>query len=492
MAVNSPKKILVAGAGVAGLAVAARLAAAGHQVTVIEKNPYPGGKLSSLNAQGFRFDMGPSLFTLPSLMHQLFSDCGKNLQDYFKYQKLDEITRYFFSSGKELIASSDSTKFAKSCEVLFGEPAPRVQRYLMHCQKLYNLTADLFLAQSLHQLKGFMNLKTLRLILKVHHLHLFSTLDAFNKKKFRSPELVQLFNRYATYNGSSPYQTPATLSVIPHLEFGLGAYLPQNGMHDITQALYKLCIDLGVEFHFSRKITSIHTKDNKVSGVQTADAFFAADQVVSNADVYQTYTRLMPHIKPPQSIQRQLSSSGLIFYWGINRNFPQLGLHNIFFGNDYPAEFRFIFENAELPDDITVYLNITSKHCPNDAPEGSENWFVMVNVPPNPQRVNQELRRAIKERVLKKLSSRLGVDISAHIVFENHLDPSMIEEKTGSHMGALYGSASNSMFSAFLRQKNRADSPKGLYFCGGSVHPGGGIPLCLFSAGITAGIIAQE
>lgn len=492
MAVNSRKKILVAGAGVAGLAVAARLAAAGYRVTVIEKNTYPGGKLNALNAQGFRFDMGPSLFTLPSLMHQLFSECGKTLHDYFKYQKLDEITRYFFPSGKELIASTDATKFAKSCELLFGEPAPRVQAYLKHCQKLYELTSDLFLAQSLHQLKGFMNLKTLRLILKIHHLHLFSTLDAFNKKSFRSPELVQLFNRYATYNGSSPYQTPATLSVIPHLEFGLGAYLPQQGMHDITRALFKLCSDLGVEFHFSQKIIAIQTKDKKVCGLQTTDAFYDADLVVSNADVHQTYTRLLPDMKPPQSIQRQLSSSGLIFYWGINRTFPQLGLHNIFFGNDYPAEFRFIFEDGELPDDITVYLNITSKHCPKDAPEGSENWFVMVNVPPNPLKVNDQMRAAIKTIILKKLSSRLGVDIRSHIVFENHLDPAQIEEKTGSHMGALYGSASNSMFSAFLRQKNRADAPKGLYFCGGSVHPGGGIPLCLFSAGITAGLIAQE
>jgi len=490
MAVTPSRTVAVAGAGISGLAVAARLAAVGYKVIVLEKNHWPGGKLTCMEQEGFYFDMGPSLFTMPRLMEELFADCGKNISDYFQYRSLPEITRYFFHGGKRLTASASPEQFAETCRQVLGEPAEKVKKYLEDAGILFGLTEELFLGQSLHKLSGFLNLKTLRLIFNIRRMHLFDTLHSFNSKRFSTPEMVQLFNRFATYNGSSPYKTPATLSVIPHLEFGIGAYLPKNGMHDITKAVFALAKDLGVEFCFGEEIVRIQHARGKVDGVQTPVRFIPADLVVSNADVFHTYTRFLPELKIPSRVKTaEPSSSGLIFYWGINRSFPELCLHNIFFGKDYPGEFRFLFEKGDVPEDVTIYLNITSKHCSGHAPEGCENWFVMVNVPSAPSRVGAECQDRIRSMVIKRLSEELGCSISEHIVLEQRLDPAGIELRTGSTHGALYGSSSNSPLSAFLRHRNDSKKMKGLYFCGGSVHPGGGIPLCLYSAKITAGLI---
>jgi phytoene dehydrogenase-like protein len=257
--------------------------------------------------------------------------------------------------------------------------------------------------------------------------------------------------------------------------------------------LYQLSRRKGVRYHFSKLVQHIDFQKDKITGLRAADGVsHAFDAVVSNMDVYYTYRRLLPERPQPERILRQpKSTSALIFYWGIRRDFAELGLHNILFSADYRAEFA-AHERGQVTDDPTVYINITSKNTPTDAPpEGGENWFVMVNTPCDQGQDWDALIPRIRQQVIDKVSRRLGVDLASLIACEAVLDPREIDRRTSSHLGALYGYSSNNQMAAFLRHANFSRDLRGLYFVGGSVHPGGGIPLCLLSAQITSELIGS-
>ena len=338
-----------------------------------------------------------------------------------------------------------------------------------------------------------MNWLTLRALLKINRLDLFQPLYNTLESYFKNPKSLQFFSRHATYNGSSPYQTPGIMSLIPHLEMHFGTYYPEGGMRSITESLYQLALRQGVKFHFSEKVTSIDLRNGKAIGISTAKGSYPFDMVVSNMDVVPTYRKLLKGIKAPEkTLAQERSSSALIFYWGIKRIFNDLDLHNIFFSDEYKEEFKCIFEKKTLSEDPTVYVNISSKHTPTDAPEGGENWFVMINAPGNYGQNWEELIELSRERILNKLSRLLGENIKELIETEFVWDPRGIEAKTDSFLGALYGAASNDRMAAFLRHPNKAPQISNLYFCGGSVHPGGGIPLCVQSGKIVSELINED
>jgi len=505
------KTAAVIGAGIAGIAASIRLANKGYDVQVFETNAYPGGKLSSFELKGYRFDAGPSLFTMPHLVDELFQLSGKNPQDYFDYLRLDETCRYFWDDGVKLTAHANQQAFAEEIEAKLGEPAAHVLAHLRDSAVKYDVTEKLFLHRSLHKIGTYFNRDALKGYLNMHRLDAFTTMNRANERHFQNPRVVQLFNRYATYNGSDPYQTPATMNIIPHLEYNIGAFFPKKGMVDITNSLVKLAQDSGVTFHFNTKVTHLETEAKRVRSLsfeQTQDSGHKTvidpsyrrddnkpttqdyDIVVSNMDVVNTFRKLLPNAKQPERILRQpKSSSALIFYWGIKQQFPALGLHNIFFSNDYRAEFTHLFEKKTLYNDPTIYVNITSKHKLDDAPDESENWFVMVNAPNNDGQDWNDLINKTREAILKKLSHNLGVNITELIECEEILDPRLIESKTSSSQGALYGNSSNNRFAAFLRHANFSREFQNLYFVGGSVHPGGGIPLAILSAKIATDLM---
>lgn len=489
----SGKKVIIIGAGVAGLSAACRLRAKGFDVMVIEANAYPGGKLSEIKSKGYRFDAGPSLFTMPHLLDDVFAAAGKNPRDYFCYKKLDTTCHYFYEDGTTLTAHADRALFLKEIEQKLQVPPNVVNEYLKKSEYIYNSAAHIFLENSLHLFSTWWNKKVLRAIKSIPSLGLFETMHARNSRLLKNKKLVQLFNRYATYNGSNPYKAPGILTSIPHLEFNIGAFLPEGGMHTITKSLYQLAVDLGVQFQFNTKALRIRTNNQYLSGVETETDFFPADIVISNADVYHTYRKLIPQAPAPARILKQeRSSSALIFYWGINKQFPTLELHNIFFAEDYETEFRALFNTKTLHDDPTVYINVTSKYCKDDAPAGCENWFVMINVPANNGQDWEAIISKARKSIIQKLSRLLKTEIESLIETESILDPRLIESKTSSYQGSLYGTSSNNKFAAFLRHPNFSSQIKNLYFCGGSAHPGGGIPLCLQSGRITAEIISKQ
>lgn len=487
-------KVIVIGAGVAGLATAIRMANAGYKVVVYEQNDYVGGKLSEFTLGKYRFDAGPSLFTMPQFVDELFILAGKNPRDYYQYEKKSVLCNYFYEDGERLTAFADVDAFSTEIHKKLGFSKEKFKKYFKNSAKKYELTHKLFLEQSLHTYKTYFSVDTIKAIAGIPYLDIFTTLHQVNASFYKDfPHLIQLFDRFATYNGSSPYLTPGIMSMIPHLEQNVGTFIPKNGMYDIASSLYKLAQELGVEFHLNNGVKEIIVRDKKAVGVKTASEEISADIVISNMDIVPTYRYLMPFEKAPEkTLAQPRSSSALIFYWGIKQSFPQLDLHNIFFSKDYEAEFQDIFENKTVNNDPTIYVDVSSKNVSTDAPENAENWFVMVNVPANTGQNWAEMIPKIRQNVLNKLSRLLGQDISSLIEEEEILDPLKIESKTGSYQGALYGAASNNPFAAFLRHPNFSSKINDLYFCGGSVHPGGGIPLCLLSAIITSELILKR
>lgn len=483
-------KAIIIGAGIAGIASAIRLTLKGYDVDVFEASSSPGGKLSEIRIGDFRFDAGPSLFTMPQYVDELFILAGKDPQDHFKYHRLENTCKYFYEDGARINAFSDSDKFAEEIGNKTIDPPASVTKFLKKSEQIYNITHEVFLERSLHKIGNYLNLNTLRSLIHFPQIDPFRSMSEANQSSFNDPKTIQLFNRYATYNGSNPYQAPATLNVIPHFEHNFGAWFPDGGMYSIVSSLVELACSLGVEFHYNTYVDEIVLSNNKVKGVKIKGQHHFADLVISNMDIWYTYNKLLKGLPIPKRIQSQeRSSSALIFYWGINKSFPEIDLHNIFFSKNYEEEFRAIWQSKNIYHDPSVYVNVSSKFNRGDAPEGSENWFTMINVPSDTGQDWDALIKDARTNILKKVSRILGEDIAELISCEAIMDPRDIDSKTFSYQGSLYGSSSNSRFSAFLRHANFSSKVKDLYFVGGSVHPGGGIPLALLSAKIVEGLI---
>jgi phytoene desaturase len=469
------------------MATAIRLRLKGYQVTVFEANAYPGGKLTTFTQGAYRFDAGPSLFTMPNYVDELFLLAGKDPASGFPYIRKDETCRYFWPDGSRLVASSDPAKFASHAGRLFGIAPEKILSKFDNSKLMYEKAGRIFLENPLHRLSTWFSREVAEALPLLHKFGLFSTMHKENLRLLKHPGLVQLFDRFATYNGSDPYRAPALLNIIPHFEHSLGVYHPVRGMHQITESLHALASEIGVRFHFEEKATEIVVLNNRAVGIRTAKDFYPGDLVVSNMDVVPTYRQLLPgQPAPERTLRQERSSSALVFYWGIKKTFPQLGLHNIFFSRDYKTEFADIFRGVVPAKDPTIYVNITSKDVLGDAPPGCENWFVMVNVPQHQGQDWQALIPQYRQAIADKLNPILDTDLTPTIENESTLTPDQIESKTSSLGGSLYGTSSNSRFAAFLRHANESSRIGRLYFCGGSVHPGGGIPLCLLSAKIVS------
>lgn len=484
-------KAIVIGAGVGGLATAIRLAHKGYLVEVFEANDYIGGKLSTFSLGDYRFDAGPSLFTMPQFVDELFTLCNESPQFFFEYKRKEIACKYFWEDGVRLTAYGDTERFLYEVEQKLHVPKPMLKRYLDNAKMKFDRTRPLFLERSLHQWRTYLRKETLVGIANYFSFEIDTSLNKVNQAQLKEPHLVQFYNRFATYNGSNPYKTPGMMTLVQHLEQQYGTYIPKGGMGEISQSLYELAKRQGVGFHLGKRVEEICVENKKATGVVVNGKQYAADVVISNMDVVPTYRKLLANEKQPEKIlSQERSSSAVIFYWGIDKSFPELDLHNIFFSEDYAAEFDAIFNKKTLHNDPTVYVNITSKDVPADAPEGKENWFVMVNAPHNTSQDWEDLAHQLRKWVVEKLNRILKTDIALLIKEEWIMTPPIIEARTQSYLGALYGASSNDKMAAFLRHPNFSRDISNLYFCGGSVHPGGGIPLCLLSAKIVADLIS--
>ncbi|HRW75402.1 MAG: phytoene desaturase [Lewinellaceae bacterium] len=481
-----PGRAVVIGAGIAGLGAAIRLAVKGYDTHVVEARKEPGGKLHSFDLEGFRFDAGPSLFTMPEQVTELFDLAGRDPAAYFPYRQLNDACRYFWPDGHRFIARTDPEQFAREAAATFHVPESEIREHLIHARDLLQSAGKVFLHKPLNRWQTWTDPAVVTTLLTLKAADLLYPLDRLNRLRLKEPHLVQLFNRFATYNGSDPYRTPGLMTMIAALEHGQGVFFPEGGMVAITRALHQLGLDLGVTYHFNTTVDEILVQQQKVRGIRIGTETMPADLVLSDMDIWYTYRRLLPdHPAPERILRQERSTSALVFYWGIQHTFEELGLHNIFFSADYQQEFDLLFRGEEVTDDPTIYVHISCKEESGDAPSGGENWFVMVNAPRHEGQDWTAIIQEVRNNVLKRLTRELGQPIEPLIVREKIWSPPGIEADTLSYQGALYGNSSNNRFSAFLRHPNENPTIQGLYHIGGTVHPGGGIPLSLLSAKIS-------
>lgn len=484
-------KVGIIGSGIGALASAIELRKLGLTVTVFEANAVIGGKIVEQHIDGYRFDMGPSVFTEPKLLQDLLQSLDP--QQNFLYRELEESCRYFFNDGQQVRLPVRKEAVAHTLHTEFGEDPTLALKYLSKMEANYKAIYPVFIQISLHRFKQLFKKPLFKALSRLSKYGLQQTMHAQNKKHFKHSKTIQIFDRLATYNGSSPYLAPAMLNIISQLEFNEGPAMPVGGMVQITRRAQQLAAQHGVAFHTNERVLEITHENNIVKGLRTSKGNYAFDLVVSNMDIHYTYEQLLPTVKAPRFLLKQeKSSSAVVFYWGINRSFEQLGVHNIFFAADYQAEFKAIFETKTLHPDPTVYIHISSKVEEADAPAGKENWFVMVNAPINVGQDWDKEIQLLRQRILAKLSKALALDIEPLIEAEQINEPRLIDARYSGKQGSIYGNASNNAFSAFLRHPNFSKQIKGLYFAGVTVHPGGGIPLAINSAKIVARCVQED
>lgn len=489
-------KTIIIGAGLGGLSAAIYLANKGFEVEVFESQDFPGGKVGQIEKAGFRFDTGPSLLTMPFVLEEVFKDSGYRLQDFMEIKKLDILTKYFYPDGTIIDAYSDANLFADEIQKKTLDSKDSVLRFLEYSKQIYDATQDVFIFDSVEKFTNPFNLSNLRLLPRLVKIDSGRNMDTSIRSFFKDEKTIQLFDRFATYNGSNPFHAPATLNVISHVEHGLGAFYPSRGIYEIPDALFRLAEKKGVKFNFNTKVERILLQDKKVIGVKVDGKDLYSDIVISNADVNFTYSKLLQDNSSKTAkkyLNQELSSSVIVFNWGVKGIHKNLDIHNILFSSDYKKEFDELFNQKKVPSDPTIYINITSKYNLKDAPKGHENWFVLVNSPivSSDQNYSEQLLN-IKSSILNKIKSMLQIDLKNQIVFEDILTPELIEKRTSSWKGALYGISSNNKFAAFNRHPAKSKEYENLYFCGGSAHPGGGIPLVIQSGKLAADRISED
>ncbi len=495
----------IIGGGIGGLMSACLLAADGYNVNLFEKNEHLGGKMDEQNVQGYRFDTGPSLLTMPFLLEAFFTACGESLKDWLILKEVQPICRYNYADGEYFDCFENPILTAQEIDRIAPEDRQAYVDFLEYIKVLYDKTADAFLFNTLN---SFSDLKGL-------NLTSFFSIDAFKSvsdvidEHFDSTYLRQFFKRFTTYNGSSPYSAPGTLNVIPHVELNMGGYYIQGGMYTLVKQLELLANKLGVQIHTNtdvrrilvdtsgarKKIEAIEyfstqnfTSQNLSSdSEQLGSTKFYCSKVVSNSDAYETYQHLLsgrvrPKMQLLQTRYSEPSCSGFVLLLGLDRHYDQLKHHNIFFSKDYKQEFHDIFQKKQLPNDPTIYISNSSYSDPDDAPKGGSNLFILVNAPYLNTLSEDPTSAIYAKKIISDLENRGLTGLSQHIQYKEIRSPFHFYDKYRSNKGSIYGTSSNGLFSAFLRPRNQSKAIDGLFLTGGSVHPGGGIPLVLQSA----------
>ena len=477
-------RAIVIGAGLGGLSAASLLAAKGYQVDLYEQNEAPGGKMQQVEKNGYRFDTGPSLLTMPFILEKLFSECGANLSNYLTFEELSPLCRYFYKDGTRFDNYADREKTIREIRAFSEHDAGRYSDFLDYSQSLYEKTADAFLFNPLYDLS---DLKELNLI-DFLGIDAFSTVSQKVDSYFESPYMRQFFKRFTTYNGSSPYQAPATLNVIPHVELNQGGYYVKGGLYSVAKALHDLAEKMGVSFHYGKRVSKIEAGRKRVNGLTLEDGINeTCDLIFANSDATDTILNLLPDSaissrKQKKQANLEPSCSGFVMLLGCSRTWPQLKHHNIFFSGDYREEFVDIFDRKKLPDDPTIYVANTSYSDAGHAPQGASNLFILVNAPYESGQDWESLSQTYSRKVKDELEHRGLEELNSSLDVEETITPDQFLSKYGSNRGSIYGTSSNNKMSAFVRPRNKLRDLQNLYLVGGSTHPGGGIPLVVQSA----------
>jgi diapolycopene oxygenase len=489
------KKVIVIGAGLGGISAAVSLATAGFEVELFEKNERIGGKLNLLELEGFSFDLGPSIIILPHLFRRLFERAGRKMEDYVAFQELEPQWRSFFEDGTVLDLHSDTRLMERELEKL-GEGALGYWAFVDYSRMLYKFAEEAYLERGSDSVMEIMQGHGLYDIVK--KTDLFASMNGGVGRFIRDRRLHDMLNFFIKYVGSSPYDAPALMNLLPYSQLGYGLWYVRGGMYNLARGLGRLMEDLGVRVHLGAEVTRILKQGKRVEGVELAGGeTVQGDIVVSNMEVIPAYQKLLGDgdtlmLKAYERIYEP-ACSGLVVHLGVNRSYPELRHHNFFFSRDPQNHFETIHHRKQLPEDPTIYLVCPTTTDPALAPEGHTIIKILPHIPyiQSPPFSAYDYTR-LKERVYDKLE-RMGLaDLRSHIVVEHVLTPDDIQRMYYSNRGAIYGVVSDRKRNYALKAPKQSSRYENLFFVGGSVNPGGGTPMVVLSGQKVSELIGRK
>ncbi len=474
------KKVIVIGAGLGGISAAIMLKINGYDVEVFEKNEKIGGKLNLIKENGFTFDLGPSILTLPQYFRSLFEASGKNMDDYIKMQTVRPHWRNFFEDGTVVDLDPDMAIMRKQLSKLGKHTFIQFRNFLEYSEEQYDILAKGYFDAGLDNTRDFMKFYDLSAVFKID---LFRTMHKSVTKYLKNPYLIDIMDYFIKYVGSSAYNAPGFMNLMPTIQFKYDLWYVPGGMYNIAIGFKKYMDELGIKINFNSEVSRIIPENGKVKAIEVNNEMHKADIIVSNMEGIPTYKKLM---NEKDNFLKKLKKfepacSGLVLDLGLDIQYPQLAHHNFLFSGNQQKHFDIVFNKKTLPPDPTIYLVDASKSDPTVAPDGCSGLKVLPHIPyindNNPY--SQEDYYKYKEVILDKLE-RIGLtDIRKHIVYEHILTPIDIEEMYNSNGGSIYGVVSDKKKNFGFKLPKKSSKYSNLYFTGGSVNPGGGMPMVL-------------
>ena len=503
MSSRPPARVAVVGGGLGGLAAACTLAARGYPVTLLERNPWLGGKARRLEAEGFRFDMGPTILTMPAVLERILAEAGRALSDELDLLALDPQWRCFFDDGSTLDLVADPGQMSAALDAFAPDAGlgRGYERFIELSRELHRISQSYFLWRpigSAWDMFGGWRLLWPSTLLDILRTGPASTVATTVRRYLRERRAAQMADHFTQYVGSNPYAAPGVLCAIAHIQTAQGVWYPRGGTRAVPEALEKLARELGVEIRTGAGVRRILTQDGAVAGVETDDGQripFAA--VVSNADSVRMHRELVggPAARRFERRRRyEPACSGVVLYLGLDRAYDHLLHHCFVFSRDPEEEFAAIYERGEPAPDPTCYLCAPGRTEPEVAPPGGEALYVLVHTPSiRPHHDWRKLLPQYRKTILAKLARAAGLgDLEERIVFEAALTPEDIRDAYFTLDGAIYGLASHGRLTGAIKPGNRSPDIRGLYLAGGSAHPGPGMPMALMSGWIAADALDKD
>lgn len=477
------QSVVVIGGGLGGLSAAISMASEGFRVSVIEKNDKLGGKLNVLKQDGFTFDLGPSILTMPHIFQALFTRTGRNMADYVAIEKVDPHWRNFFEDGTVVDLCEDPVRQQAELNKLAPEAYAEFQRFMAYSKRLGEETEDGYFRYGIENLGALLKFYGL---VRSCRFDMLRSMDQGVRRFISHPKLVDILNYFIKYVGSSPYKAPALMNLLPYIQYKYGLWYVTGGMYALAEGLSTLAQELGVTFRLDSEVTRIDHAMGRATSLTLADGErLNADIVICNMEVIPAMQRLLGN--PPKALERmkrfEPSCSGLVLHLGVNTLYPQLAHHNFFYSEHPETHFKSVFESGTLSEDPTLYVVAPCKTDPGQAPEGCEVIKVLPHIPhlDSPARLTESDYQALRERVLIKLE-RMGLrNLRSHIISESNWTPLDIEARYHSNRGSIYGVVSDRFLNLGLKAPRKSDELNNLYFVGGSVNPGGGMPMVVLS-----------
>jgi phytoene desaturase len=493
----------VVGGGLGGLAAACTLAARGHRVILFEKNQWLGGKAAVLEEAGFRFDMGPTILTVPRVLARIFGEAGGRLEDELDLVRLDPQWRCFFDDGSTLDLREDVAAMRRELETFApsGDAAQGYAKFLQVSQRLHEVSERFFFWKPVESLRDTMDLRrnlSAATLADVLSLRMGATVAGTVRRRVTDARVAQMLDHFIQYVGSSPYGAPAVLCAIAHMQVGDGVWYPMGGTRAVPAALARLAEGLGVALRTGTDVRRLLIEGGSVRGLETADGErVALGAVVSNMDSVRTYRELVggaPAASFARGRQREPACSGVVLYLGLDRAYEHLQHHSFVFSRDAEEEFDCIYHRGEPAPDPTCYLAAPARTEPGVAPRGGEALYVLVHTPYlRPHHDWHAMLPGYRRVILDKLARTAGLsDLERRIVVERVLTPQDIHERYRVLNGAIYGLASHGRLLGAFKPGNRSRHLDGLYLAGGAAHPGPGMPMVMMSGWIAADALDQD